>query len=65
MVHPDEPARHLVKRYSLGRLDDTSTLSYVDVAQLRALQRSGEDVVVVDAGTNEDITATFLRGGPG
>jgi polyhydroxyalkanoate synthesis regulator protein len=55
------PAQHLVKRYSLARLYDTSTQSYVDVAQLRALVRAGADVVVVDAKSGEDITAAFLR----
>jgi polyhydroxyalkanoate synthesis regulator protein len=53
--------RHVVKRYSLARLYDTTTLSYVDVAQLRALVRAGEDVTVLDARTGKDITVAFLR----
>jgi polyhydroxyalkanoate synthesis regulator protein len=52
---------HLVKRYSLARLYDTTTLSYVDVAQLRAFAQAGDDVTVLDAKTGEDITAAFLR----
>lgn len=56
-----DPTRHLVKRYSLARLYDTTTLSYVDVAQLRALVHSGDKVTVIDAKTNQDITADFLR----
>jgi polyhydroxyalkanoate synthesis regulator protein len=55
------PRWHLIKRYSMARLYDTTTASYVDVAQLRALVRSGEDVTVLDAKTQEDITASFLR----
>ena len=38
-VANDTPERHLVKRYSLARLYDTSTQAYVDVAQLRELIR--------------------------
>jgi polyhydroxyalkanoate synthesis regulator protein len=50
-----------VKRYSGARLHDTTTLTDVDVAQLRALVRAGEDVAVLDAQSGEDITTTFLR----
>ena len=53
--------RHLVKRYSLARVYDTTTHSYVDVAQLRALVQAGEEVTVVDAKTQKDITSEFLR----
>ena len=59
---PSEP--HIVKRYSLARLYDTTTASYVDVAQLRALVQASTAVTVLDARTNEDITAAFLRIGP-
>ena len=52
---------HLVKRYSVGRFYDTTTLAYVDAAQLRALVRAGTDVVVLDAKSGEDITAAALR----
>jgi polyhydroxyalkanoate synthesis regulator protein len=52
---------HLVKRYTLARLYDTTTHSYVDVAQLRALVQAGEEVTVVDAKTQRDITSEFLR----
>jgi polyhydroxyalkanoate synthesis regulator protein len=55
------PRRHIVKRYSLARLYDTTTLAYVDVAQLRALVHAGEDVTVLDAQSGEDITTSFLR----
>ena len=55
------PRWHLIKRYSMARLYDTTTASYVDVAQLLALVRSGEGVTVLDAKTQEDITAGFLR----
>jgi polyhydroxyalkanoate synthesis regulator protein len=59
----EEP--HLVKRYSLARLYDTTTHAYVDVAQLRALVHAGAHVSVIDAKSGEDITAAFLRIGPG
>ena len=57
----DASSRHLVKRYSLARLYDTTTGTYVDVAQLRALVRAGAEVIVLDAKTEEDVTSTFLR----
>jgi polyhydroxyalkanoate synthesis regulator protein len=59
------PEWHLVKRYSLARLYNATTRSYVDVAQLRALVDDGAEVTVLDAKTGEDITAAFLRVGPG
>jgi len=52
---------HLVKRYSMARLYDTTTAAYVDVAQLRALVKAGANVKVVDAKTGNDITSDFLR----
>jgi len=52
---------HLVKRYSMARLYDTTTAAYVDVAQLRALVKAGAHVNVVDAKTGNDITSDFLR----
>lgn len=58
------PRRYIVKRYSLARLYDTTTLAYVDVAQLRALVHAGEDVTVLDAKSGEDITTSFLRLAP-
>ena len=48
--------RHVVKRYSVGRFSDTNTLTYVDVAQRRALVRAGVEVVVLEAKTGKDIT---------
>lgn len=52
---------HLVKRYSLARLYDTTTQTYADLAQLRALVRSGAEVTVLDARTGENITTVLLR----
>jgi len=57
--------RHVVQRYSLARLYDTTTGAYVDVAQLRVLVGTGAEVVVLDAKTGTDITAGFLRVDPG
>jgi polyhydroxyalkanoate synthesis regulator protein len=56
--------RHLVKRYALARLYDTTTACYVDVAQLRALVQAGDEVTVLDAKTQKDITSEFLRISP-
>lgn len=61
--HPrNEP--HIVKRYSLTRLYDTTTQTYVDAAQLRALVHAGKAFTVLDSKTGEDVTMAFLRVGP-
>ncbi len=61
---PSSAEPHIVKRYSLARLYDTTTQTYVDVAQLRALAQAGTAVTVLDAKTGDDVTAAFLRLGP-
>ena len=57
------PEPHLVKRYDPERLYDTTALSYVGVAQLRALAGRGVPVTVIDARSGEDVTGSYLRGG--
>ena len=51
---------HLVKRYSMATLYDTTSAAYVDVAQLRALVKAGANVNIADAKTGKDITSDFL-----
>ena len=50
----------LIKKYSNRRLYDTSASSYVNLDELAALVRSGEEVQVVDAKTGDDLTRPVL-----
>ena len=46
----------LIKKYPNRRLYNTSSRTYVNLNDLAALIRKGEEVQVVDAKTGEDIT---------
>jgi polyhydroxyalkanoate synthesis repressor PhaR len=50
----------LVKKYGNRRLYDTTDSSYVTLAEVAAKIRGGDDVRVVDAKTEEDLTAQTL-----
>jgi len=50
----------LIKKYPNRRLYNTATRAYVNLNDLAALIRKGEDVQVVDAKTGEDITRVVL-----
>ncbi len=50
----------LIKKYPNRRLYNTSARAYVNLNDLAALVRQGEDVQVVDAKTGEDITRLVL-----
>ena len=50
----------IVKKYANRRLYNTATSSYVTLENLAAMVRSGQDFVVQDAKTNEDITRSVL-----
>jgi polyhydroxyalkanoate synthesis repressor PhaR len=50
----------LIKKYPNRRLYNTSTGAYVNLADLAAFVRKGEDVQVVDAKTGEDVTRLVL-----
>ena len=53
----------VVKRYAGARLFDSAALAYVTVEQLRSLRRcEGPVVVIEDAETGEDVTASVLEG---
>ena len=49
-----------VKKYSNRRLYDTIESRYITMEELAEKIRAGADVRVVDAKTNEDLTATTL-----
>ena len=49
-----------IKKYANRRLYNTGTSAYVTLEDLAAMVKSGEDFVVYDAKTGEDITRTVL-----
>ena len=50
----------LIKKYPNRRLYNTSSRAYVNLSDLAALIRQGEEIQVVDAKTGEDITRVAL-----
>ena len=55
-----EEATVLIKKYPNRRLYNTSSRAYVNLNDLAALIRQGEEVQVVDAKTGEDLTRVVL-----
>ena len=49
-----------IKKYANRRLYDTGTSTYVTLEDLAAMVKRGEDFVVFDAKTGEDITRPVL-----
>src|ERR1700730_15119541 len=49
-----------IKKYANRRLYNTGTSTYVTLEDLAAMVKSGEDFVVYDAKTGEDITRSVL-----
>lgn len=50
----------VIKRYPNRKLYDTETKRYVTLNEIAALIRAGEEVIVVDHATDEDLTAVTL-----
>ncbi|MFL9826201.1 polyhydroxyalkanoate synthesis repressor PhaR [Rhodoplanes sp. SY1] len=50
----------IIKKYANRRLYNTGTSTYVTLEDLAAMLKSGEDFVVYDAKTGEDITRSVL-----
>ncbi len=50
----------VIKKYANRRLYNTATSSYVTLDHLSEMVRAGDDFVVLDAKTNEDITRSVL-----
>jgi hypothetical protein len=51
----------IIKQYDNRRLYSTATASYVSVEELAAMVAGGEDIVVSEAKTGEDITHSVLK----
>ena len=58
MTEEKEPVT--IKKYANRRLYNTGTSTYVTLEDLAAMVKSGEDFVVYDAKTGEDITRSVL-----
>jgi len=58
MAKSDEPV--IIKKYANRRLYNTGTSTYVTLEDLAAMVKAGEDFVVYDAKTSEDITRSVL-----
>src|SRR6185295_10146587 len=58
MAKSDEPV--IIKKYANRRLYNTGTSTYVTLEDLAGMVKSGEDFVVYDAKTGEDITRSVL-----
>lgn len=58
MAKSDEPV--IIKKYANRRLYNTGTSTYVTLEDLAGMVKQGEDFVVYDAKTGEDITRSVL-----
>jgi polyhydroxyalkanoate synthesis repressor PhaR len=58
MAKSDEPV--IIKKYANRRLYNTGTSTYVTLEDLASMVKAGEDFVVFDAKTSEDITRSVL-----
>jgi polyhydroxyalkanoate synthesis repressor PhaR len=58
MAKPDQPTT--IKKYANRRLYNTGTSTYVTLEDLAAMVKNGEDFLVYDAKTGDDITRTVL-----
>ncbi len=57
---PQTKHTHVIKKYANRRLYHTGTSAYVTLEDLAGMVRAGEDFVVNDAKTGEDITHSVL-----
>jgi polyhydroxyalkanoate synthesis repressor PhaR len=51
---------HKIKKYANRKLYDTTDKQYISLDQLSELIKSGEEVLVIDNQTGEDITASIV-----
>ncbi len=58
MTNPGAPIT--IKKYANRRLYNTASGGYVTLADLAEMAKTGQDFIVADAKTNEDITRLVL-----
>jgi polyhydroxyalkanoate synthesis repressor PhaR len=59
-THPDQDVGRVIKKYPNRRLYDTSSSSYVALADIKQLVMQNAPLVVRDAKTGEDLTRSIL-----
>jgi len=59
-THPDQDVGRVIKKYPNRRLYDTSSSSYVALADIKQLVMRNAPLVVRDAKTGEDLTRSIL-----
>ena len=57
---PATPGQRVLKKYPNRRLYDTETSSYITLADVKRMVLAGQDFVVRDAKTSEDLTRSIL-----
>ena len=57
----DKKAPVTIKKYANRRLYNTGTSTYVTLEDLATMVKNGEDFIVYDAKTGEDIIRSVLR----
>jgi polyhydroxyalkanoate synthesis repressor PhaR len=57
---PEEGAARVLKKYPNRRLYDTETSSYITLADVKKMVMAGQDFVVRDAKTADDLTRSIL-----
>lgn len=60
MSSAKKSAERLIKKYPNRRLYDTQTSSYITLTDVKQLVLDGDDFMVVDAKTNDDLTRSIL-----
>ena len=58
--HESKTAQRVIKKYPNRRLYDTSTSTYITLAEVKQLVMDGETVAVRDAKSGEDLTRSIL-----
>jgi polyhydroxyalkanoate synthesis repressor PhaR len=58
---PSPEALIVIKKYANRRLYNTGTATYVTLDDLAGMVRLGEDFVVHDAATGDDVTGSILK----
>ena len=59
-IQPDKKEAVVIKKYANRRLYNTGTSTYVTLEDLATMVKTGDDFVVYDAKTGEDITRSVL-----
>lgn len=56
----DKNEKHIIKKYPNRRLYDTWSSRYITLSDVAEMIRDGDDIVVLDTQTDEDLTRSIL-----